>query len=367
VIHFVRGNVLKSNAMALVNTVNTVGIMGKGIAYQFKKAYPEMYKEYQSACKLGEVQIGKMWIWKNPSIFGPQYIINFPTKQDWRNDSRIEDVEKGLDDLVKVIKKLSISSIAIPPLGCGNGKLKWEIVKDLIINAVSPLNDVSIEIFEPISDIKFISDQTPQKVPITSSIALVVQIIAQYFSLGYEVSLLEVQKLCFFLQEMGAPLRLNYAKGKYGPYADNLRHLLLKMEGSYTLGFGDGSKINPDTIIDLTPDAASQANAYLNQNTNDIPQESLRALKLVRELIYGFESPFGLELLSTCYWVVKHEGTNINNIEQLIQQIHRWSPRKKELLKPEYIKKSISRLKDFIPEKYLPQPIAQEILETIRQ
>jgi O-acetyl-ADP-ribose deacetylase (regulator of RNase III) len=149
-IQFKQEDIFKSNAMALVNTVNTVGVMGKGIAYQFKKAYPEMFKDYQSACSTSEVQIGKMWVWKNPSIFGTQYIINFPTKQDWRNDSRIEDVEKGLDDLVKVVKKLSISSIAIPPLGCGNGKLKWEIVKELIINAVSTLDDVSIEIYEPL-------------------------------------------------------------------------------------------------------------------------------------------------------------------------------------------------------------------------
>ena len=145
-----QGDILKSTVMALVNTVNTIGIMGKGIAYQFKKAYPEMFKDYQSACSTSEVQIGKMWVWKNPSIFGPQFIINFPTKKDWRNDSSIADIEKGLHDLVKIIKELNISSIAIPPLGCGNGKLEWEKVKELIINAVSPLNDVSIEIYEPL-------------------------------------------------------------------------------------------------------------------------------------------------------------------------------------------------------------------------
>ncbi len=349
-IKIVRGNILKSNAMALVNTVNTIGVMGKGIAYQFRKAFPEMFQDYQSACKAGKINIGKMWVWKNPSLFGPKYIINFPTKEDWRNDSKIEDIEKGLQDLIKVINELNISSIAIPPLGCGNGKLEWEQVKELIIISINALSEVFVELYEPIDNIGFQPDQTIQIPSITLSISLIVQIIAQYTSLGYEVSLLEVQKLCFFLQEMGAPLKLNYTKGRYGPYADNLRHLLLKMENSYTIGFGDGSKNHPDTIIKLMPDAVNKAFAYLKENSKDIPQQTVTGLEKVRKLIYGFESPFGLELLSTCYWVITRENADLNDVISVVKRVQEWSPRKRELLKPEYIQKSMTRLKDFVPE-----------------
>lgn len=120
-----QGNLLEDEAEALVNTVNCVGVMGKGIALQFKLAFPEVFSEYEKACRREEVQPGKMHVVSTKLLFNPKYVINFPTKRHWKNKSRMEDIEAGLVDLIKVVKELEIKSIAIPPLGCGNGGLNW--------------------------------------------------------------------------------------------------------------------------------------------------------------------------------------------------------------------------------------------------
>lgn len=144
-----QGNLLEENAQALVNTVNCVGIMGKGIALQFKKAYPQNFREYEKACKAKQVQPGKMFVFQTNSLFHPQYIINFPTKRHWKNPSKIEDIKSGLTSLVEEVQRLNITSIAIPPLGCGNGGLDWNLVKPLIESAFVQLPDVRVIIFEP--------------------------------------------------------------------------------------------------------------------------------------------------------------------------------------------------------------------------
>lgn len=131
-IRYITGNLLEAQAEALVNAVNTVGVMGKGIALQFRETFPDNYKAYLGATQRGDVKIGSMLITKTGNLNGPRYIVNFPTKEHWRNPSRIEYVEKGLIALQKTIKELAIQSIAVPALGCGNGKLNWEDVRPLI-------------------------------------------------------------------------------------------------------------------------------------------------------------------------------------------------------------------------------------------
>ena len=135
------GNLLADDAVALVNTVNTVGAMGKGIALQFKRAYPDMFRAYERAAKAGELQPGNVHVWETGALDGPRYILNFPTKRHWRAPSRLEDIEAGLADLVRVVDELAIRSIALPPLGCGNGGLDWSVVAPLIWDALTPLAD----------------------------------------------------------------------------------------------------------------------------------------------------------------------------------------------------------------------------------
>lgn len=148
-IKYKTGNILTEDVEALVNTVNCVGIMGKGIALQFKKTFPENFYAYAVACKKSEVKPGHMFVFATDQLWNPHYIINFPTKRHWRNMSNLLDIKTGLEALILEIQSLNIQSIAIPPLGCGNGGLDWLKVRPLIEQALSPLQDVQIIIFEP--------------------------------------------------------------------------------------------------------------------------------------------------------------------------------------------------------------------------
>src|SRR4030042_4047217 len=139
------GDILKSKAQTIVNTVNCVGIMGKGIALEFKNRFPDMFKDYVKRCERKEVRLGEPYLYK--TRFGPQ-IVNFPTKEHWKSVSKISDVEKGLNYLVKHYKQWGITSIAIPPLGCGNGQLEWNVVGTLIYKLVKQM-DIPIEIYAP--------------------------------------------------------------------------------------------------------------------------------------------------------------------------------------------------------------------------
>jgi O-acetyl-ADP-ribose deacetylase (regulator of RNase III) len=148
VIRFLQGSLFNSDAEALVNTVNTQGVMGKGIALEFKRRFPANYEFYRQACAQGQVQIGKMLVFPTQSL-QPQYIINFPTKRHWRGRSKLEYIERGLQDLVRVVQQHGIRSIALPPLGCGNGGLRWEQVKLLIEQAFALLPNVEVLVYEP--------------------------------------------------------------------------------------------------------------------------------------------------------------------------------------------------------------------------
>jgi len=143
------GSLLQAPAEALVNTVNTVGVMGKGIALMFKQSFPANFHAYEEACKRKEVRVGRMFITETDASGVPRYIVNFPTKQHWRNPSRLEWIVEGLQDLRCVIEDKKISSIALPPLGCGNGGLDWAVVRPEIEKALGSLHSVHIDIFEP--------------------------------------------------------------------------------------------------------------------------------------------------------------------------------------------------------------------------
>jgi O-acetyl-ADP-ribose deacetylase (regulator of RNase III) len=148
-IEMMRGDIFQADAEALVNTVNCVGVMGRGIALQFKRAYPQNFKFYAAACARNEVRPGEVLVFSTGAMVNPRFIVNFPTKRHWRGDSRIEDIESGLVDLVQEIKRLGIRSIAIPPLGAGLGGLDWNAVRPIIELAMQSLPEVAVQIFEP--------------------------------------------------------------------------------------------------------------------------------------------------------------------------------------------------------------------------
>lgn len=301
-IEIAKGNILEADTEALVNTVNCIGFMGKGIALQFKQAWPANFKAYESACHAGDVVPGRMFIFDNGRLINPRYIINFPTKRHWRGKSRIADIRSGLTALIADVRRLNIASIAVPPLGCGLGGLDWGEVRPLIESAFSGLPDVRVLLYEPVGTPSAKSMPVGTARPhMTPARALFVKLMDTYAALEYSRTLLEVQKLAYFLQEAGEPLRLRYEAGHYGPYAANLNKVLEVMEGHFIRGYGDSQK--PNAEIELLPGAVDEATTFLTGKS-----DSLARLDRVAQLIEGFETPYGMELLATTHWVAHRGG-----------------------------------------------------------
>ncbi len=337
-IEYASGNLLKTDAEALVNTVNCIGYMGKGIALQFKQAFPANFDAYACACKREQVRPGEMFIVETGLMMNPKYIINFPTKRHWRGKSRMEDIDAGLQALIQDVKRLDIQSIAVPPLGCGNGGLDWMEVRPKIEKAFEAVPDVHVRLFAPhgAPDAKSMPVHT-ERPKMTPARALFVKLMQQYHELAYRLTLLEIQKLAYFLQEAGEPLRLRYKAGHYGPYADNLNKVLERIEGHFTRGYGDSQK--PDVEIELLDGATDEADRFLEGRF-----ASIERLERVAELIEGFETPYGMELLSSVYWVAKHDKPSTANTDEIVKRLHGWNARKREMFKTEHIQVATDRL-----------------------
>ena len=314
------GDILQADAEALVNTVNCVGIMGRGIALQFKNAFPANFKAYEAACAKEEVQPGKMFVFETETLGNPKFIINFPTKRHWRGNSRMEDIESGLKALAQEIRNRGIRSVAIPPLGSGLGGLNWAEVRPRIEAALRVIEDLHVIIFEPNSaPVATKSRAVPNMTP--GRAALVV-LINRYLAglMDPFVTLIEVQKLMYFMQQAGEPLRLNFIKHYYGPYADNLRHVLTKIEGHLVSGYRDGGDA-PDKQLELVPGAVKDAEAFLAADS-----VTRSRFDRVGELVEGFETPFGLELLATVHWVATRE--NATDANAAAAKVYAWNDRK---------------------------------------
>jgi O-acetyl-ADP-ribose deacetylase (regulator of RNase III) len=342
------GNLLRSDADALVNTVNTVGVMGKGIALQFRRTYPAMFNAYESAAKNGDIRIGEMFVWETGALSGPRFIINFPTKRHWRAPSRIEDIESGLVDLVAVIKKYDIMSIAIPPLGCGNGGLPWDDVAPRILQALRPLADaVDIHIYPPQGAPAAADMVNRTKEPrMTAARAAIVKLLQTYQSISaHGTTLVEAQKLAYFLQQAGEDLRLDFVKGRYGPYADNLRKTLSQIEGHFITGFGDGSAKTLDAEpLFVIPEAGAAADAVLTRTDT-----TTRRVARVIALTEGFDSMYGMELLATVHWVAAHDPSPQH--ETIAAAVQSWNDRKGRLFTNQHVAEALARLHD---QEWLP-------------
>lgn len=342
-INFTHGNLLKAPAEALVNTVNTHGVMGKGIALQFKNAYPDMYQAYEEACRAGTVTLGRMHVYDLGGLAdGPRWIINFPTKGHWRSRSQLNHIKEGLADLVVTVERLGIRSLAVPPLGCGNGGLSWAEVRPMIEAAFADVHGVDVMVYPP-DGAPPAADMAPasQKPKMTPGRATLVLLMHRYLQglLDPFVSLLEVHKLMYFMQEAGQDLKLKYTKDKFGPYAANLAQVLKRVEGHYVVGFGDGGS-DPRKTLELLPEGVDSAFDALARD-----DETNRRLDRVAKLIQGFEDPYGMELLSTMLWVMVENPEARLNVDVAIADVQNWSARKRDALKPEHLAKAWEQLK----------------------
>jgi O-acetyl-ADP-ribose deacetylase (regulator of RNase III) len=308
-IRFTTGNLLDAHTEAVVNTVNTVGVMGKGIALMFKEAFPANFREYEAACRVGGVQLGRMFVTERPPVLGPpRWIINFPTKQHWRGKSRLDWIESGLQDLRRVIAEKDIRSIAMPPLGCGNGGLDWKIVRPAIERALGDLPDVEVIVYEPTREYQNVAKRTGVE-KLTPARALIAELIRRYWILGIECSLLEIQKLAWFLERgiealsLDNPLDLQFTADRYGPYANRLMHLLDGLDGSYLRSTVRIPDAKPTDVIAFDDSKKERVGLYLRSEAS----RYLPALERVSRQIDGFESPLGMELLATVDWLIARE------------------------------------------------------------
>ena len=330
-LQLIKGDILKADAEALVNTVNCVGVMGRGIALQFRKAFPENFKAYKSACDKKQLHPGIMFVYDLNRFQNPRYVVNFPTKRHWKGKSKTEDIESGLEALVQEVSKRNIRSIAIPPLGCGLGGLDWTQVKQIIEKAFNALPGVNVLLYEPagapVAEVMVKGEKSPR---MTVGRAALLGLMNRYLKavMDPSISLLEIHKLMYFMQESGENLRLNYTKALYGPYAKNLRHVLNAIEGHFIIGFADAAD-QPDKQIQLISEAAKKADIFLEKHYS-----TREHFDRVVDLIKGFETPFGMELLSTVHWVAMRERAK--TAAQAIKRTYSWNVRKR-MFKEEHI------------------------------
>ncbi|MDZ7706016.1 MAG: macro domain-containing protein [Trueperaceae bacterium] len=296
---------------------------------RLKRRYPDNFKAYARACKADEVNIGEMFVFDRGVLSKPRFIINFPTKKHWRSPSKLDYIEAGLADLVSEIRRLEIQSIALPALGCSNGGLDWQDVKPLITTALSEVSKLRAIVYEPLTaDVpKPLRPQT--KMPnLTIGRALMITLIDLYQRPGYSLGRLEAQKLAYFLQAAGQDLKLNFVKHIYGPYADALNHVLQALEGHYIVGYGDRSDRSE---IQVLPGVVEQAEDKLAATP-----EIQKRLARVKDLIEGFETPYGMELLASLHWLAAQE--NVQTASEALRALRQWNDRKASMFREDHIK-----------------------------
>lgn len=331
------GNLLEADAEALVNTVNTVGVMGKGIALQFKRAFPENFRSYERACRRREVRLGRMLVHEVGAMGNPSYIINFPTKGHWKSGSKLEDIRSGLRDLRTVIENLGIRSVALPPLGCGNGGLDWAEVYPAIREELSVLDSVRVMVYPPEGA------PPPAAMPIrtkrpsmTRSRAALMLAFERYversilagFSDTRQLSIVEAQKVAYFLGVAGWSAELDFVPSHYGPYSQAVDRFISHVEGHFISGYGDGGS-GSKAVLELGGEALRQARELLGDD-----RDHRTALDRLEEIVDGFEFPYGIELLATVHYVAaRSEG--LARIDDVVGEIKAWSKRKGEIFRRE--------------------------------
>ena len=362
-IEYAEGNLLDDPAEALVNTVNEVGVMGKGVALMFKERFPENAEEYEIACREKRVKVGTMLVTKNRALWGPRWVIHFPTKKHWRFPSKLEWIREGMQDLVRVLRDLEIHSVALPPLGCGNGGLEWSHVKRVIESALSQLPEVQARVYIPTRQYhnapkrEGLSELSPAR-------AMIAELVRQYAILGLDCTNLEVQKLAWFLSRsirrlrINDPLRLTFTANKFGPYSDALRHLLNGLDGSFLHCEKRLSDAGAMDVIWFEDSQRDRLKAYL-QSGEAAPY--LPALKETSALIDGFESPLGMEVMATLDWLVINNKCDLT-ARSVKEALTKWpgqsaARRKTKLFEKDLVDHAIRRLTDWYSANRLDETV----------
>lgn len=346
-----KGNILESSAEALVNTVNTEGVMGKGLALQFKEAYPDNYRLYRAACKAGKVMIGKMFITVENTLESSKTIVNFPTKTTWRKPSEYSYIHHGLIALKEEIIERQIRSIAIPPLGSHNGGLEWPKVKQMIYDCFHD-TDCDIYIYEPSDAI--IERLKDERVKLTPARAMMLDILCDLVSYGEFASVFAAEKIVYFLQRFGARdiFKIDFVRGYYGPYSKGkISHVLYYLNGSYIKGMG-GMEVRPFEEIWILHDTAKTVTSYLDMPENN---QYKAICESVKQFLRGYYSSYSLELLATIDYILQNDAPLKNDmnpasdiyIERINVVLKSWSDRKNKLFgNSKYLPTILEHLKE---------------------
>ena len=268
------GDILKSKAHALVNTVNCVGIMGKGIALEFKEQFPDMFNDYVARCNRNEVRLGKPYLFKRLT---PPWILNFPTKGHWRSVSRIEDIVKGLKYLLQHYKEWGITSLAVPPLGCGQGQLEWKIVGPTLYRYLNQLDipvelyapygtpheELNIEFLENAPDVKSVKPElAPERIrPAWVALVEILKCLEQE-PYHWPVGRTTFQKIAFIATQEGLPTGLHYQKSSFGPFSPDLKSVITRLVNN---GLIREEQLGRMFAVKVGPTFADARKAYLNE------------------------------------------------------------------------------------------------------
>lgn len=341
-IKYTTGNLLDAGTQALVNTVNTVGVMGKGIALQFKTRFPNNYKTYRDACKAGTFKTGQVLVIAEGDLLNQKIIVNFPTKENWKAPSKYEYITSGLKALKQAIKDYNITSIAIPPLGCGNGGLDWNIVRPMIEKELHEL-ETEITIYEPNEQIKELlqKESVTQKAKLTPARAMLLYLLFKYEAAGEQSSLFVANKLAYFLQRSGENLKLNFEAHHYGPYTVQLNHVLYYLNGVYLKGL-EQNTARPFEPLQLNYEKWNEVQAYVERELSPAQKQRLQS---VTALVSRFESTFSLELLATVDYLMDKE--KVKNTPEILSAINAWNKRKSNLFQEKQVEIAMNRLKDY--------------------
>lgn len=337
------GNLLRDDAQALVNTVNTVGVMGKGIALQFKRAFPDVFTEYATACSAGRVRPGHVFPVQLRD--SDRWVLNFPTKRHWRERSRMDDIRTGLDDLARLLTELAIRSVAIPPLGCGNGGLRWSDVRPLILEKLGDL-DIDVRLYGPGTPSPEDMLTGTERPELTQRRARLLTALSRYVTLAFEagvteaprISLVEAHKIGYLLQGAGLNLGLNFVPHIYGPFSVNLNQELARLEGHYLVGYGDGTG-GARSDLQVFAEAAKAAELVVASES-----EFRKAWELVCRAVIGYEYPEGMELLATVHYLAASRSRGTSDLASLTEDLDTWTERKRHLFRSSDVTAALARL-----------------------
>ncbi|GAA4399028.1 macro domain-containing protein [Nibrella viscosa] len=341
-IRYVTGNLLDADAQALVNTVNTVGVMGKGIALQFKEHFPANFRIYKKACDNKELAPGKLLVTREQTTTGEKVIINFPTKTDWKRKSTYAYIEAGLQELARLIREEQLTSIALPPLGCGNGGLDWDKVRPMMEQYLGDLN-ADIQIYEPNEAVKSVLQQqnTRKKVELTPARAMLLYAMFSYERMDEAASLFVANKLAYFLQRLGENLQLKFVAHHYGPYTNQVEHVLYYLNGTYLTGLEQKSAKAFEPLV-LNYDKLDEVVEYIRHNLSPAQQQRLQNLT---RLIDGFQSALSLEVLASVDYILNEHGPL--SVPEVYERIQSWSDRKKRIIQERHINIAMNQLQAY--------------------